>query len=95
MIDVLTKSVALWNRTSLVLDSDELLAQILDRGTAEDWRALYRLAATDPHLRARIHRVVRTVPLPLPRFWLSALAALGESVDLAAPVPDYYEHSGI
>jgi hypothetical protein len=29
------------------------------------------------------------VPLALPRFWLAALAALGEQVDLGAAVPDY------
>jgi hypothetical protein len=68
---------------------------ILDRGTLSDWRALYRLAAHDPTLRSRIRRLVLTVPLPLPRFWLAALASLGEPVDWDAPVPDYYESAGI
>jgi len=83
-------SRALWNRDAIDLRSYETLAQILDRGDLADWRALYALARDDVHLRARIHRVVLTVPLPLPRFWLAALASLGEPVDFDAPVPDYY-----
>jgi hypothetical protein len=86
----LEASRALWNRTELALESDEVLAQILDRGEMAAWRALYRQARTDPHLRARITRIVLTVAVPLPRFWLAALADLGEAVDLAAAVPDYY-----
>ena len=86
---------ALWNRDGLDLRSDEILAQILDRGTMADWRELYRLARADAELRARIHRLVLTVPLPLPRFWLAALATLGEAVDFDAAVPDYYESTTI
>jgi hypothetical protein len=59
------------------------------------WRALYRLAKTDPTLRMRIRRIVLTVPVPLPRFWLAAFADLGEDVDPGAPVPDYYQGSGV
>ena len=81
---------ALWNRDAIDLRSDETLAQILDRGDLADWRALYALARDDLQLRARIHQVVLAVPLPLPRFWLAALADLGEPVDFEAPVPDYY-----
>ena len=88
-------SRALWNRSALNLDSDEVLAQILDRGEMDAWRALYRMARTDARLRARIQRIVLTVPLPLPRFWLAALASLGESVEWDAAVPDYYERTAI
>lgn len=90
----LASSRALWNRTRLALESDEVLSQLLDRGEVAAWRELYRLARTDAALRTRIKRLVLTVPVPLPRFWLAALAALGEPVDLDAPVPDYYEHTG-
>jgi hypothetical protein len=86
---VLSRSRALWNRTALDLRSDEVLAQILDRGEMDAWRAIYRLARRDPELRQRIRRVVATVPLPLPHFWLAALASLGEPVDVGAAVPDY------
>lgn len=86
---------ALWNRNTLDLRSDEVLAQILDRGALADWRALYRLAGADTQLRARIRRLVSTVPLPLPRFWLAALASLGDPVDYDAPVPDYYDSTAI
>jgi hypothetical protein len=86
-------SRALWNRTGLALESDEVLAQILDRGEVAAWRALYRLARADPGLRARITRIVLTVPLPLPRFWLAALAALGERVDLGSALPDYSDQT--
>lgn len=72
-----------------------MLAQVLDRGTMADWRMLYASAQVDPELRRRLHRLVLTVPLPLPRFWLSALVSLGESIDLEAPVPDYYSHSSV
>jgi hypothetical protein len=87
--DALRRSRALWNRTRLDLESDEVLAQILDRGEMQAWRALYRLAREDAALRRRIAWIVRTVPTPLPRFWLAALAALGEPVDLSAVVPEY------
>lgn len=85
----LERSRALWNRSALDLESDEILAQILDRGEVHAWRAIYALAAADARLRRRIHRVIREVPLPLPRLWLAALAALGEPVDLGTPVPPY------
>ena len=88
-------SRALWNRATLDLRSDEVLAQILDRGELADWRALYRLAHVDTQLRARIRRLVGTVPLPLPHFWLAALASLGDPVDFDAPVPDYYDATAI
>ena len=86
---------ALWNRGALDLRSDEVLAQVLDRGGLTDWRELYRLAHADAQLRARIRRLVLTVPLPLPHFWLAALASLGEPVDFDAPVPDYYDATTI
>jgi len=37
-LDDLTHSPALWNRSHLDLRSDEILAQILDRGSMDDWR---------------------------------------------------------
>lgn len=94
-MSVLETSRALWNRSRLDLESDEALAQILDRGEMAVWRELYRLARNDRQLRARIARIVTTVPTPLPRFWLAALAALGEAVDVAAPVPDYYHGTAL
>jgi hypothetical protein len=82
-------SPALWNRVTLDLRSDEILSQIMDRGDLADWRWLYRRAAADPELRRRMGTIAVTVPLTLPRFWLAALAALGERVDLGVAVPDY------
>jgi len=93
--DSIASSRSLWNRAGRDLESDEVLAQILDRGEMTTWRALYQLARGDRRLRARIAKIVRTVPVPLPRFWLAALAALGEDIDLSTPVPDYFEHSGV
>jgi len=87
----LANSAALWNRARFDLNSDEVLAQILDRGSMDDWRALYALAASDPHLRQRIATVTLRVPLPLPHFWLAALASLGEQVDLGVELPAYWE----
>ena len=87
--DPLLRSRALWNRTRLDLASDEVLAQLLDRGEMTAWRELYALCRDDETLRRRVHRVVLTVPLPLPRFWLAALARRGESVALAVPRPPY------
>ncbi len=94
-MDSLETSRALWNRSQFALESDEVLAQVLDRGEIAAWRELYRLCRTDPQLRARITRIVFTVPLPLPRLWLAALADLGEPVDVAAPVPDYYAQTAL
>ena len=91
--DAFQRSRALWNRTRGDLESDEVLAQILDRGEIEVWRDVYRRAKSDAQLRQRIARIVLTVPTPLPRFWLAALASLGECVDLGAPVPDYMTRS--
>jgi hypothetical protein len=86
----IANSRALWNRDALDLSSDEILAQILERGEIDAWRSLYRLAQVDLALRRRIKRIVLTVPLPLPRLWLAALASQGEDVDLSAAVPDFY-----
>jgi len=88
-------SRALWNRRALDLRSDEVLAQILDRGEVTAWRALYRMARSDKALRARIRQIVLTVPVALPHFWLAALASLGEKVDVGAVLPDYYEATAV
>jgi hypothetical protein len=53
------------------------------------------MAAADARLRARIERIALTVPVVLPRFWLAALASLGEPVDLGAEVPDYYDSTAV
>jgi hypothetical protein len=79
----------LWNRRSLDLDSDEILAQILDRGSLEDWRALYQLmrgaAPSAPALRRRALAILYAVPTGRPWFWLAALEHLGETVDPTRP----------
>jgi hypothetical protein len=82
-LETLSRSRALWNREGFDLASDEALAQVLDRGSMEDWRALYALAKTDGRLRTRIIDSVARVPMYLPHFWLVAMAALGEHVDHA------------
>ncbi len=87
----LETSRALWNRSRLVLESDEILAQLLDRGCMADWRELYMLAKTDVVLRSRIRNIILKVPVPLPHFWLAALASLGEPVNWNAVVPDYID----
>jgi hypothetical protein len=82
-------SRALWNRSRADLESDEVLAQLLDRGEIEVWREIYRLASGDlpeaARLRARIVRICRTVPVGFPHFFLAAMAHLGERVD---PYPE-------
>lgn len=83
----LERFVVGWNRTHLDLASDEVLAQILDRGDLAAWRELYRLASTDPGPRRRILGVVRRVAPPYPGFWLAALASLGEPVDWTMSLP--------
>ena len=88
MSSPLERSGALWNRDRLDLRSEETLAQILDRGSLDDWRALYRLAEEDAELRARLRRVVERVPLGYPYLWRTALRSLGEPVDLDARVPE-------
>jgi hypothetical protein len=87
----LSGSRALWNRDRLDLESDEVLAQVLDRGELNAWRELYALAREDASLRSRIARLVRTVPLPMPHFWLTALSNLGEVVHWDEPLPSYGE----
>jgi hypothetical protein len=87
----LATSQALWNRSYLDLDSDEVLAQILDRGELEAWRELYRLASGHgeeaARLRRRILRLCRTVPLSFPHLFIAAMGALGEPVDPYPEVP--------
>ena len=84
-MQVLSRSRALWNRDSLDLESDEILAQILDRGSLEDWRALHQLmkgpGGGAQQLRERVHRIILRVPTGFPRFWQAALAGLGHPVD--------------
>jgi hypothetical protein len=82
----LERNVVRWNRSRLDLRSDEVLAQILDRGDLASWRELYALAAADASLRRRILAVVRRVPLPYPAFWLAVLASLGEAIDWSVPL---------
>ena len=77
-----------WNRSRLDLASDEMLAQVLDRGDLAAWRELYHLGAADDVLRRRVLVIVRRVPLPYPRFWLSALGSLGEAIDWTAVLPE-------
>ncbi|HWM91830.1 MAG TPA: hypothetical protein VN493_13780 [Thermoanaerobaculia bacterium] len=85
----LSQSVALWNRNRLDLRSDEILAQILDRGELEAWREIYRLASGPGEeaaaLRRRILRLCQTVPLSFPHLFIAAMRALGEPVE---PYPD-------
>ncbi len=84
-LEVLAHSRALWNRDRFEIESDETLAQILDRGSLDDWRALYHLASepTDSarRLRERIARLIHTVPTHRPHLWKAALASLGDAVD--------------
>ncbi len=92
----LSASRALWNRRRLALDSDEVLAQFLDRGELEAWREIYRLASGTSDqasaLRRRILRLCQTVPLAFPYLLLAALGALGEDLgpypELPAPTDD-------
>ena len=83
----LERTVVGWNRSRLDLRSDEMLAQILDRGDLAAWKELYVLAANDAALRHRMLAVIRRVPLPYPAFWLAALASLGETIDWTIPLP--------
>jgi hypothetical protein len=83
----LERTVLGWNRRELDLGSDEVLAQILDRGDLAAWQELYALAAADAGLRRRILWTLRRVPLPYPAFWLAALASLGEPIDWTIPLP--------
>lgn len=83
----LERTVVRWNRSRLDLRSDEVLAQILERGDLPAWKELFVLAASDVTLRRRILGVVRRVPLPYPAFWLAALASLGERIDWTIPFP--------
>ena len=88
----LKTSRALWNRSQLALESDEVLAQILDRGELEAWREIYRLAARPGEeaaaLRRRILHLCQTVPLSFPHLFLAALGALGEDFEPYPEVPD-------
>jgi len=87
----LSRSQALWNRTGLVLESDEVLAQLLDRGEIEAWRALYRMASGSgedaARLRRRILRLCQTVPLSFPHLFIAAMGALDGSVEPYPSVP--------
>lgn len=91
-MSALQDSQALWNRSRLELASDEVLAQILDRGELAAWRELYRLAAQPGNeaaaLRRRIVRLCRTVPLSFPHLFLAAMAALGERLEPYPEVPE-------
>ncbi len=85
--DPLRASRSLWNRGHFDLESDESLAQLMDRGELPAWQRLCELARDDRVLRARMHRVVYLAPLALPHFWLALLAGMGEVVDYDAVLP--------
>jgi hypothetical protein len=59
----LERSPALLSRSRLDLRGEETVARLLDRGTLDDWRELYRLARRDAELRARLGPIVSSVPL--------------------------------
>ncbi len=90
-IQVLRESRALWNRRDLDLESDEVLAQIVDRGSIDDWRALYTLmsgpGSEAKRLRCRVLEVLRRAPTGFPHFWLAALSSLGVDVDWTMRLP--------
>ena len=85
----LSRSQALWNRDHLDLESDEQLAQILDRGEVEAWREIYRLASGSADsavaLRRRIVRICSTVPISFPHLFLAAMGSLGEKFPCPRP----------
>lgn len=87
----LSRSQALWNRTSLDLGSDEVLAQLLDRGEIAAWRQLYQLAsgagAEATALRRRILRLCQTVPLSFPHLFIAAIGALEGPIEPYPTVP--------
>lgn len=82
------RTVVGWNRSRLDLTSDEVLAQVLERGALDAWRELYALAVDDPALRHRIVAVLRRVPIGYPAFWRAAMASLGEPIDWTEPLPE-------
>ena len=88
-MSALATSRALWNRTRLDLASDEVLAQILDRGELAAWRELYRLASGPGEdareLRRRILHLCRSVPLASPHLFIAAMGSLGEPIE---PYPE-------
>jgi len=86
-VEALERVVLRWNRDRLDMASDEVLAQLLDRGDLAAYREIYRRAGADPGLRLRILALIGRVPLPYPGFWRAALASLGEPVDWTAPLP--------
>jgi len=87
----LSRSRALWNRTGLDLESDDVLAQLLDRGELAAWRQLYRLAsgtgAEAATLRRRILRLCQTVPLSFPHLFIAAVEALEGPIEPYPTVP--------
>ena len=87
----LSQSRALWNRTGLVLESDEVLAQLLDRGEIAAWRELYRMASGPGEeaaaLRRRILRLCQTVPLSFPHLFIAAMGALEGPIEPYPSVP--------
>lgn len=88
----LESSQALWNRSRLDLTSDEVLAQILDRGELWAWRELYRLAGRPGEegaaLRRRIVTLCKTVPIGFPHLFLAAMGSLGEKIEPYPEVPE-------
>jgi hypothetical protein len=84
----LERTVRAWNRSRFDPGSDEMLAQVLDRGDRAAWRELYQLAAADPSLRRRIASVIARVPIGYPAFWRAALASLGEPIDWNERLPE-------
>ncbi len=84
-LEVLGRSRALWNREKLDLESGETLAQVLDRGSLEDWMALCDLMRGEEgearRLRERVYAILYQAPIGYPHFWLAVLAGLGVAVD--------------
>ncbi len=75
----------------LALESDEILAQLLDRGEIAAWRELYRMASGSGEeaaaLRQRILRLCQTIPLSFPHLFIAAMGALEGSIEPYPIVP--------
>jgi hypothetical protein len=74
-----------------VLESDEVLAQLLDRGEIEAWRELYRMASGPgeeaARLRRRILRLCQTVSLSFPHLFIAAMGAIEGPIEPYPSVP--------
>src|SRR2546425_4968537 len=90
MTNRIDRSRALWNRQDANLESDETLAQLLDRGEMTVWREVFPVGPTRVQLWRRFEGIVFKVPLKMAPLLLAAPPRPGGTGAWNVPISHFF-----